>query len=126
MIIEAEGFNNSLAGYFGCPNSGRDRSPFEASAKWKDIYLKDGMVFMLSGPFARSGVRRISLSPLTLRIATERFSALIEGYEWTVEDTYSAQMMCPYETVGCACSNASITVTDCRILSDCVWIQRFL
>lgn len=31
--------------------------------------------------------------------ATERLSKYIDGYEWTVEDTYAAQNMCPYETV---------------------------
>ena len=24
---------------------------------------------------------------------------MIEGLDWTVEDTYAAQTMCPYETV---------------------------
>ena len=24
---------------------------------------------------------------------------MIQGYDWTIEDTYAAQNMCPYETV---------------------------
>lgn len=72
VIIEADNFNNSLAGYFACPNAFKNTAPFEASAKWKATYLKD---------------------------ATERFKPLVGGYEWTVDDTYAAQMMCPYETV---------------------------
>ncbi|PKS06560.1 hypothetical protein jhhlp_007308 [Lomentospora prolificans] len=72
VIIEADNFNNSLAGYLACPNSGMNSAPFEASATWKNIYLED---------------------------ATERFKSLVEGYEWTVDDTFAIQMLCPYETV---------------------------
>lgn len=38
-------------------------------------------------------------SILTRFIATERLAKHVEGYEWTVQDTYAAQNMCPYETV---------------------------
>ena len=31
--------------------------------------------------------------------ATTRFQNLITGYNWTVAATYSAQTLCPYETV---------------------------
>lgn len=31
--------------------------------------------------------------------ATARFRDWIDGYDWTVNDTYAAQMLCPYETV---------------------------
>lgn len=31
--------------------------------------------------------------------ATARLSSMIQGYDWTIEDTYAAQNMCPYETV---------------------------
>ncbi len=32
-------------------------------------------------------------------IATDRLNDMIDGYNWTIEDTYAAQTMCPYETV---------------------------
>lgn len=34
-----------------------------------------------------------------LRNATERIQNMITGYDWTLDDTYNAQTMCPYETV---------------------------
>lgn len=29
----------------------------------------------------------------------ERFKGMTSGFEWTIEDVYAAQNMCPYETV---------------------------
>ncbi|KAG4430431.1 hypothetical protein IFR05_014086 [Cadophora sp. M221] len=74
VIIEAQGFNNSLAGYDNCRNANtfRNQGGINATAEWVKVYLKD---------------------------ATERLRPLIQGFEWTVEDTYAAQNMCPYETV---------------------------
>ncbi|PQE03433.1 histidine acid phosphatase protein [Rutstroemia sp. NJR-2017a BBW] len=75
VIIEQNGYNNSLAGYDNCPNSNNYRSAGgnNASLEWVSIYLQD---------------------------ATERFQALISPeFNWTVTDTYAAQTMCPYETV---------------------------
>lgn len=74
LIIEANGFNNSLAGYKNCPNSVnfRNTGGLNATQVWKEIYLKS---------------------------ATARIQKLITGYEWTIEDSYAAQSLCPYETV---------------------------
>jgi len=72
VIIEAANFNNSLAGYLNCPNSWKVGAGSAASTIWIEKYLQD---------------------------ATKRLAKMIEGYEWTVEDTYAAQMMCPYDTV---------------------------
>jgi len=74
LIIEANGFNNSLAGYKNCPNSvnWRNSGGMNATQVWKEIYLQD---------------------------ATKRLAKLIQGYEWTIEDSYAAQTLCPYETV---------------------------
>ncbi|KYK57682.1 3-phytase A precursor [Drechmeria coniospora] len=72
VIIEAGGFNNSLAGSLNCPNSFAKGPGNEARDIWIRTYLKD---------------------------ATSRFQALTKGFEWTVEDVYAAQNMCPYETV---------------------------
>jgi hypothetical protein len=76
VIIESYGFNNSLAGYDNCANSNtyRNRGGVNASLEWVNIYLQD---------------------------ATTRLQSMIEGYHWTIEDTYAAQTMCPYETVYC-------------------------
>ncbi|KAF3768905.1 hypothetical protein M406DRAFT_62916 [Cryphonectria parasitica EP155] len=71
VIIEADGFNNSLAGYKNCPNS-KLEGGMNATAEWAQVYLQE---------------------------ATTRLSSMVEGYDWTVEDTYAAQSMCPYETI---------------------------
>ncbi|KAH6703549.1 hypothetical protein VD0002_g4886 [Verticillium dahliae] len=72
VIIEQGGFNNSLAGYLSCPNAWKHQVGTEASVDWQSRYLAN---------------------------ATTRLQGLIEGYDWTIEDTYAAQTMCPYETV---------------------------
>ena len=74
VIIEDNGFNNSLAGYDNCKNSNNYRSAggFNATAEWVAIYLQN---------------------------ATTRFQSMIHGIDWTLADTYAAQTMCPYETV---------------------------
>ncbi|KAI9838306.1 MAG: hypothetical protein M1819_005574 [Sarea resinae] len=74
VIIEADGFNNSLAGYDNCNNSNTYVSAggSNATATWEAIYLAN---------------------------ATARLGALVSGYNWTLTDTYAAQTLCPYETV---------------------------
>jgi len=34
-----------------------------------------------------------------VHLATDRLATMVEGLDWTVEDTYAAQTMCPYQTV---------------------------
>ncbi|KAG9507459.1 hypothetical protein J7337_001011 [Fusarium musae] len=71
VIIEAPGFNNSLAGGLNCPNS--DKADYVTPvAAWYEKYLKD---------------------------ATARFNNVTEGFTWTPADVWAAQNMCPYETV---------------------------
>ncbi|KAL1896220.1 hypothetical protein Cpir12675_002928 [Ceratocystis pirilliformis] len=72
LIIEKPGFNNSLAGYMNCPNANEESGGVEARSTWVNIYLKN---------------------------ATERFKSMITGFDWTIDDTYAAQTLCPYETV---------------------------
>ncbi|KAK0731227.1 histidine phosphatase superfamily [Lasiosphaeris hirsuta] len=72
VIIEENHFNNSLAGYLNCPNSNKIRGGSEDATAWIGTYLQN---------------------------ASDRFAAMVDGYEWTLEDTYGAQTMCPYETV---------------------------
>ncbi|TQS36435.1 hypothetical protein Golomagni_03117 [Golovinomyces magnicellulatus] len=74
VIIEAQGYNNSLAGYDNCKNSHSFRSAggSNASHSWKEIYLQD---------------------------ATKRLNLMLDGMEWNIMDTYAAQSLCPYETV---------------------------
>lgn len=74
VIIEHNGFNNSLAGYHGCPNSKKpvNSGGQNASNEWIHIYLQE---------------------------ATKRFQSNLHGIDWDVTDTYAAQTLCPYETV---------------------------
>ncbi|KAL1853580.1 hypothetical protein VTK73DRAFT_8931 [Phialemonium thermophilum] len=72
VIIEEKNFNNSLAGELNCPNSSKWRLGNAAANLWIETYLQD---------------------------ATVRLSKLVDGFDWTVKDTYAAQTMCPYETV---------------------------
>ncbi|KAL9620626.1 MAG: hypothetical protein Q9160_004880 [Pyrenula sp. 1 TL-2023] len=74
-IIEQNKFNNSLAGYFQCPNSNNYRSTGgnNASLTWEGIYLAD---------------------------AVQRFNSLVTGsYKFTTADVYNMQTLCPYEEV---------------------------
>ena len=50
VIIEASGFNNSLAGSLNCPNANSKHSANEAKQKWIETYLKDGMPLLPSQP----------------------------------------------------------------------------
>ncbi|KAI4250514.1 MAG: hypothetical protein L6R40_000113 [Gallowayella cf. fulva] len=74
LIIEEEGFNNSLAGYFQCENSNAavNEGGTNASVVWEKIYLQD---------------------------ATRRLQALSPSFKLTVSDVYDMQTLCPYETV---------------------------
>lgn len=74
VIIEQNGFNNSLAGYYQCNNSNSYQSTGgnNASLIWENVYLAN---------------------------ATKRLRALSGNYNWTVADSYNAQTLCPYETV---------------------------
>jgi len=75
VTIEAKDFNNTLAPYMTCPNANigekSDRGTWYVS-KWADIYLKD---------------------------AQRRLAEEIPGFDLSIEDTYSLQQMCAYETV---------------------------
>lgn len=98
LIIESDGFNNSLAGYKNCPNSNtwRNSGGQNATLEWVDIYLKD---------------------------ATERLRDLIKGFEWTTTDTFAAQTMCPYETVGTF--PFFDEMTDLKMVG-CLWLLGIL
>ncbi|MCJ1467640.1 hypothetical protein MMC07_006265 [Pseudocyphellaria aurata] len=74
VIIEGDGFNNSLAGYDNCNNSdtGVASGGTNASAIWESNYLPN---------------------------ATHRFQELTKNFTWNVSDAYNAQTLCPYETV---------------------------
>ncbi|KAL8724074.1 MAG: hypothetical protein Q9181_006998, partial [Wetmoreana brouardii] len=74
IIIEEEGFNNSLAGYFQCNNSNLvvSEGGTNASMVWENIYLQN---------------------------ATKRLQALSPDFKFNVSDVYNMQTLCPYETV---------------------------
>ncbi|KAI0057099.1 phosphoglycerate mutase-like protein [Artomyces pyxidatus] len=75
ITIEDDGFNNTLAPYKTCPNTG-DRAKADRGTpfvkEWAALYLKD---------------------------ARDRLQSQIHGYDLTIEDVYIMQQMCPYETV---------------------------
>ena len=77
LAIETEDaiWNNTLAGYFNCPNSGGyvNEGGNNATEEWYKIYLKD---------------------------AKKRLQANSKGFPWEAEDVYNAQSLCAYETVG--------------------------
>lgn len=66
-IIEQNGYNNSLAGYYQCNNSNIwvSTGGNNASLVWENIYLKN---------------------------ATARLKAMAGGYNWTVADTYNVSL----------------------------------
>ena len=74
VILEGQGFNNSLAGYCRCNNSNLpvNHGGTNASRIWEEKYLTE---------------------------AVKRFSSMTEGYNWTISSIYNAQTLCPYETV---------------------------
>ncbi|THG96255.1 hypothetical protein EW026_g5547 [Hermanssonia centrifuga] len=75
ITIEAKGYNNTLAPYKTCPNadikSKADRGSWYVR-KWAGIYLKD---------------------------AQARLAPQLKGYDLSIEDVYTLQQMCAYETV---------------------------
>lgn len=75
ITIEARGFNNTLAPYTTCPNadipSKADRGTFYVQ-NWANVYLKD---------------------------AHKRLQSQLHGLTLTIEDVYTLQQMCAYETV---------------------------
>ncbi|KAL9026294.1 MAG: hypothetical protein Q9196_005020 [Gyalolechia fulgens] len=74
LIIEGDGFNNSLAGYDQCNNSNLavNEGGTNASTVWQNIYLQN---------------------------ATQRLQAMSPSFKLNVSDVYNMQTLCPYETV---------------------------
>ncbi|KAI0701864.1 phosphoglycerate mutase-like protein [Cytidiella melzeri] len=75
ITIEADGYNNTLAPYKTCPNA-NDRDKADRGVwfvrNWANIYLQD---------------------------AHARLAPQLKGYDISVEDVYTMQQMCAYETV---------------------------
>ncbi|KIJ68571.1 hypothetical protein HYDPIDRAFT_173254 [Hydnomerulius pinastri MD-312] len=75
IIIEAGGFNNTLAPYDTCTNANTDAVGYYGSTqagKWAEIYLQS---------------------------ALSRLQPMITGYNLTISDLVNMQEMCAYETV---------------------------
>ncbi|EGO05200.1 hypothetical protein SERLA73DRAFT_174197 [Serpula lacrymans var. lacrymans S7.3] len=75
IIIEADGFNNTLAPYDTCNNSNSDAIGYYGSTqsdKWANIYLQSALT---------------------------RLQPMIQGVNLTISDLGSMQEMCAYETV---------------------------
>lgn len=54
---------------------------------------------------------------------------MIEGYHWTIEDTYAAQNMCPYETVSINSTDAPLATAADMVqtrVKGGIWIQSLL
>ncbi|KAJ4473127.1 phosphoglycerate mutase-like protein [Lentinula aciculospora] len=75
ITIEADGFNNTLAPYDTCHNARyrpiSDRGTWYVE-QWANIYLND---------------------------TRDRFQSQLKGFELSIEDVYTMQQMCAYETV---------------------------
>ncbi|KAF9462121.1 histidine phosphatase superfamily [Collybia nuda] len=76
ITIEGEGFNNTLAPYFHCPNSNNPIGSVQAS-KWEEVYLQS---------------------------AWKRLAPFIRGYHLTLKDLVAMQQLCAYETVALSSS----------------------
>ncbi|EPQ50321.1 phytase [Gloeophyllum trabeum ATCC 11539] len=75
ITIEADGFNNTLAPYKTCPNAriaAKSDRAIPYVREWAGIYLSDALA---------------------------RLQPQLKGYQLTVEDVYTLQQMCAYETV---------------------------
>jgi len=75
ITIEGHGFNNTLAPYMTCPNANihsKGRRGTQFLKEWANVYLKD---------------------------AQGRLQKQIDGFTFTIEDIYTLQQMCAYETV---------------------------
>lgn len=74
VIIEAAGFNNSLASYDTCTNANNpvDSTTSATLSAWERKYLASALT---------------------------RLQASSKGFNWTIPLVYAAQQMCPYETV---------------------------
>lgn len=85
VIIESEGFNNSLSGGSNCPNIGKAYGVMNSVAgRWKDNYLKK---------------------------ATKRFRKESGNYNWSTHDSVLAQEMCSYETIALGSSPFCVLFT---------------
>lgn len=104
VIIEASGFNNSLAGSKGCPNSGKEAG-INATIEWVGKYLQKGEAETM---ILQIGSYQISTLMTAIYLANARLSSMVQGYDWDIVDTYAAQSMCPYETV----SHLGITLSQ--------------
>ncbi|GJE94137.1 histidine-type phosphatase [Phanerochaete sordida] len=92
ITIEARGFNNTLAPYKTCPNAD-DKTKADRGTwfvrQWADIYLKD---------------------------AQARLAPQMHGYNLTIEDLYTLQQMCAYETVAIGYSKF------CELFTEEEWV----
>ncbi|KAF8607448.1 phosphoglycerate mutase-like protein [Ceratobasidium sp. AG-I] len=75
IMLRNPGINNTISPDLNCPNAHileRAARGHWYVQRWADIYLKDALA---------------------------RFQQSASGIEWSIEDIYSMQMLCPYETV---------------------------
>ena len=72
--VENDGVNSTLAPWNNCPNANGDlyNLGYDAAEDWEKVYLKD---------------------------AVKRLQAYIKGVTLTIDDAYSMQNLCAFETV---------------------------
>ncbi|KAG8816435.1 hypothetical protein FRC17_000336 [Serendipita sp. 399] len=91
VTVEADQYNNTLAPYKTCPNDSRpeigDRGTYYVK-KWVPVYLQE---------------------------ALPRIQALLQGYTLSLEDVYTMQMLCAYETVALGYSSF------CELFTEDEW-----
>ncbi|MBW0530499.1 hypothetical protein O181_070214 [Austropuccinia psidii MF-1] len=75
ITIEQDGYNNSLAAYYACPNSKLPQ-------------------FIKAGRKAAQKFQKTSLS-----LAQSRLNSIVSGLQFTTDDIYAMQQICAYETV---------------------------
>ncbi|KAH7929307.1 phosphoglycerate mutase-like protein [Leucogyrophana mollusca] len=73
ILIDAGGFNNTLAPYLICQNNGEvSNYGYSQASKWENIYLQS---------------------------ALKRLQPMIQGYNLSITDLFEMQQTCAYETV---------------------------
>ena len=94
LILEQNGFNNSLAGYFQCNNSNSYQATggSNASVVWEKIYLAD---------------------------AAKRLTAASGGYNWTIADVYVCTPLVPMLISLSRPSEHCCGFTDIQFRAEC-------
>lgn len=94
IIIESEGFNNTLQPSETCPNFNGPAGNLSGNSttNWQNIYLKD---------------------------ALQRISSMVSGLNITISDVFSMQQLCAYEVSRRFHNAATKNIDTNRTLEHC-------